>query len=139
MLLDLILKRKTNIVVGHRYPRELVEGEKLVKNPNIITLDVELSNIYPNYSYIDDNGNFVSNKEAYEAEKIILEQEAYANGLRAKRKSLLEAFDLWEKAVLRGRATEDNIIMQWYYDLLDLKEEALDNVPEKIKYYLGGK
>lgn len=56
--------------------------------------------------------------------------------LRSQRESLLFAFDKWEKAVLRGREQDDYIIMSWYRDLLDLKETAFDNIPEKIKYYL---
>ena len=58
--------------------------------------------------------------------------------LRNKRKTLLEAFDKWEKAVLRGREVEDDTIMQWYQDILDLKESAFDevNIPERIKYYI---
>lgn len=55
---------------------------------------------------------------------------------RYKRKPLLEAFDKWEKAVLRGRELDDEIVMQWYRDLLDLQESAFENVPERIKYYL---
>jgi hypothetical protein len=55
---------------------------------------------------------------------------------RLQCKILLEAFDKWEKAVLRGRKQDDLSIMNWYYDLLDLKETAFTNVPSEIKYYL---
>ena len=55
--------------------------------------------------------------------------------LREQRSGLLMAFDKWEKAVLRGRETDDENIMQWYQDLLDLKESAFENVPERVKYY----
>lgn len=55
---------------------------------------------------------------------------------RNRRKPLLEAFDKWEKAVLRGRETDDEVIMQWYKDLLDLKDSAFDTVPARIIYYL---
>ena len=48
----------------------------------------------------------------------------------------LEAFDKWEKAVLRGREEDSEDIMFWYRNLLDLKEETFNNVPERIKYYL---
>ena len=58
--------------------------------------------------------------------------------LRAKRTSLLEAFDKWEKAVLRGREDDSEDIMAWYRALLALDEAAFDNVPERIEYYLGG-
>ena len=58
--------------------------------------------------------------------------------LRSKRYFLLQAFDKWEKAVLRGREVEDDTIMQWYQDILDLKESAFEeaNIPERIKYYM---
>lgn len=56
--------------------------------------------------------------------------------LRVQRAALLTAFDKWEKAVLRGREEDDESIMQWYRKLLDLEEEAFENVPERIKYYL---
>lgn len=64
-----------------------------------------------------------------------LEEQRLTNR-RAERVSLLAAFDKWEKAVMRGREEESEEIMQWYYDLLDLKELAFENVPERVKYYL---
>lgn len=62
-------------------------------------------------------------------------EEINAN-LRNKRKPLLVAFDKWEKAVLRGREEDSKEIMEWYQNILDLNEEAFNNVPERIKYYL---
>lgn len=61
------------------------------------------------------------------------------NALREERKVLLEAFDKWEKAVLRGREKDDTSIMNWYRDLLNLVESAFldENVPERVGYYLG--
>lgn len=56
--------------------------------------------------------------------------------LRSERIELLNAFDKWEKAVLRGREVEDYIIMSWYGDLKDLKESAFENIPARIQYYL---
>ncbi len=56
--------------------------------------------------------------------------------LRETRKPLLEAFDKWEKAVLRGRETDDASVMAWYSKLLDLDENAFTNVPQRIRYYL---
>ena len=56
--------------------------------------------------------------------------------LRGKRSRLLTAFDKWEKAVLRGRETESLEIMNWFYNLLNLDEQAINNVPERVKYYL---
>lgn len=75
----------------------------------------------------------------YYAHKIVfptLTEEQQKTMLRNKRASLLTAFDKWEKAVLRGRETESIDIMSWYYDILDLNENALNNIPERVKYYL---
>lgn len=63
-------------------------------------------------------------------------QERKLTELRNKRINLLSAFDKWEKAVIRGREDEDEDIMDWYCDILDLREYAFDNIPERIKYYL---
>lgn len=58
--------------------------------------------------------------------------------LRIKRIALLKAFDLWEKAVLRNREKDSEKIIQWYNDLLDLKEDVFENIPDEIIYYMGG-
>lgn len=75
-----------------------------------------------------------NNKEYFYAEP--LPQEERLLGLRKTRKPLLDAFDKWEKAVLRGRESESLEIMTWYFLILDLNETALNNVPERVKYYL---
>ena len=56
--------------------------------------------------------------------------------LRATRNTLLNAFDKWEKAVLRGRETDSEEVMQWYNELLALQENAFTEIPDKIQYYL---
>lgn len=56
--------------------------------------------------------------------------------LRSRRVGLLTAFDKWEKAVLRGRESDDLAVMEWYRRLLDLKESAFENIPERVRYYL---
>ena len=67
---------------------------------------------------------------------ISFNNEILIENLRNKRVPLLLAFDKWEKAVIRGREEDSAEIMQWYQDLLDLKEEAFENVPERINYYM---
>lgn len=57
--------------------------------------------------------------------------------LRAQRVGLLAAFDKWEKAVLRGRESDDLAVMEWYRRLLDLDELAFESVPTRIQYYIG--
>ena len=59
-----------------------------------------------------------------------------ADELRARREPLLEAFDKWEKAVLRGREQDSVVVMGWYQDLLDLVPSAFENIPERVQYYL---
>jgi len=56
--------------------------------------------------------------------------------MRYNRERFLGAFDIWEKAVIRGREQDDPQIMTWYQDLLDLDESAFENVPVRINYYL---
>lgn len=70
------------------------------------------------------------------AEYHVQTQDEYLQQLRENRTPLLEAFDKWEKAVLRGRELDDDSVMSWYQDLLDLKEEAFDNIPKRVQYYL---
>lgn len=77
------------------------------------------------------------NTLSFTFEDIPLTDEEILEQLRNKRKPLLNAFDKWEKAVLRNREVDDPNIMEWYQNLLDLDESAFDNVPERIKYYLG--
>ena len=55
---------------------------------------------------------------------------------RYNRERLLGSFDVWEKAVLRGREQDDSAIMVWYQKLLDLDEDAFENIPNKIKYFM---
>ena len=54
-------------------------------------------------------------------------------------------FDIWEKAVLRGREEDSEDIMNWYQEMLDFttlitKNTTRDDypeIPDKIKKYLG--
>lgn len=58
---------------------------------------------------------------------------------RQLRESLLNAFDIYKGNVNYGTiietAEEHNIIVSWYRDILDLKDGAFENVPEKVKKY----
>lgn len=63
-------------------------------------------------------------------------EERRLNALRLRRAPLLEAFDKWEKAVLRGRIDDSEEVMAWYRELLDLEESALDDIPAAVGYYL---
>jgi len=63
-------------------------------------------------------------------------QEKQLQKLREDRIALLDAFDKWEKAVLRGREEDDLQIMRWYKDLLDLQPLAFRQVPARVAHYL---
>lgn len=83
----------------------------------------------------------VEAKEAYDEYEniqvyVYYNAEELNNMLRAKRTPLLNAFDKWEKAVLRNREQDDYSIMTWYNDLKDLKEAAFENIPKRIQYYM---
>lgn len=66
--------------------------------------------------------------------------EEYRNHLRKKREALLQAFDIHKTNVFYGICVETEeehkLITAWYYDLLDLKESAIDNPPEHIRRHL---
>ncbi len=61
---------------------------------------------------------------------------AEQDALRQLRKPLLAAFDIWEKAVTRGREVDDPEIMEWFSEIKSLNPEAIKNIPERIRYYL---
>lgn len=70
-------------------------------------------------------------------QEILLEiEERKKTILREKRKPLLEAFDKWEKAVLRGREVDSSVVMNWYKRILDLDKTAINTIPNEILYYL---
>ena len=64
----------------------------------------------------------------------------HKNELRAMREPLLIAFDKYKSNVNYGVEFEGEEqreeIVKWYNAIKDLDEDAINNVPEKIKYYL---
>lgn len=70
------------------------------------------------------------------AEYHVSTQEELMRSLRNQRSVLLLAFDKWEKAVLRGRELDEASVMAWYQALLDLKESAFEEIPERVRYYI---
>lgn len=118
---------------------------------NLIPEDLELKVEKPKFYYepmetfteevavYDKNGNPTGTETQVKGrilKKVWTDEEEIKKVLRAKRKPLLDAFDKWEKAVLRGREQDDYYIMAWYNNLKDLQESAFESIPEKIKYYL---
>lgn len=60
--------------------------------------------------------------------------------LRAKRQPLLIAFDKYKSNVVYGVEFETEeqrlLIIEWYNAILNLSEYAIENIPDRIKYYL---
>lgn len=123
---------KSGIIVG--YQNEPLDLEKDTIH------DINLEDIYIGYSYIDESGNFVSNKEAYDLAMQEQERLAKIEALRAKREPLLRAFDKYKSNVYYGieveTIEEKQSIIAWYNSILGLEDAALENVPAKIKYYV---
>lgn len=131
MKVKLITEKNNNIILGFAtYPI----------SENDITHDVNPEDIYINYSYIDESGNFVSNKEAFDLDMVERKKQAKIENLRASREPLLIAFDKYKSNVYYGIESETlaerENIMAWYKAVLDLDETALQNAPVKIKYYV---
>lgn len=70
-----------------------------------------------------------------------LPQEAFKNAKRQLRKPLLNALDIYDKNVSKGRIVETQDEKQavdgWYRNICDLKDEAFTNIPLAVKKYSG--
>ncbi|MCK9470202.1 MAG: hypothetical protein M0Q88_00420 [Bacilli bacterium] len=63
---------------------------------------------------------------------------------RILREQQFKAFDIWERAVLRGRETDDQDVMTWYQEMLDFPDtiteltsyEDYPVLPAALKKYL---
>lgn len=66
--------------------------------------------------------------------------EEQKNVYRQRREPLLNALDIYDKNVSKGRITETETekaeVDKWYNALLNLEEWAFDSVPEKVKKYI---
>lgn len=115
---------------------EAVEGGEAIYNRRIETLPNGSTQVWK-----DLITPAAEAKDAYDEYEdiqvyVLYTHEQIKENLRGKRVPLLTAFDKWEKAVLRERELDDDNIMNWYQDLLDLKESAIKSIPLRIKYYL---
>lgn len=77
--------------------------------------------------------------------KLLFDQERYDTFTESQRLTelryyrnytLLPAFDKWERAVLVERINTSQEVYDWYYAILDLDIQAINNIPEPILYYL---
>lgn len=89
---------------------------------------------YENFEfyYIKD-GELLFDQERYDTfteSQRIIELRDYRNY------TLLPAFDKWERAVLVERINTSQEVYDWYYAILDLDLQAINNIPEPILYYL---
>lgn len=114
--------------------------EKVIDKKDFVNYDDFAKELNALKKWCFDNKCFLKTDGAkYYAEKIVfpeLSEEENRNLLRNKRAKLLNAFDKWEKAVLRGREIDSIDIMTWFHLIKALDENALNNVPERVKYYL---
>lgn len=71
----------------------------------------------------------------YDSEKEI---EYRKSELRSIRSDILNGFDIYKINVYYGIEQDNNReqILIWYQDLLDLKENAFENIPEQVKKYM---
>lgn len=104
------------------------EGNGLAGCLEIELSQDQLDNIF-DYLYVDG-------KLSYDTEGV--KSKRIAN-LRIKRQALLVAFDKYKTNVLlglEGTTTLSDDILIWYHAILDLDEDAINNPPERILYYL---
>ena len=70
-----------------------------------------------------------------------LPESDFKDAKRQLRKPLLEALDIYDKNVSKGRLTETESekaeVDNWYRDICDLKDESFKNIPNVIKKYRG--
>lgn len=63
---------------------------------------------------------------------------------RQRRELLYKAFDVWEKAVIRGREQDSQEVMNWYQEMLDFTDLITEEttfsdypqLPDELKKYL---
>lgn len=76
----------------------------------------------------------------FEGGEFVLSEHFDDEYIRRKRTSLLEAFDKYKTNVFYGIENETDeqkrIILDWYRDLLNLSENSIKNIPDRITYYL---
>ena len=60
------------------------------------------------------------------------------NDLRELRVNILKAFDIYKTNVIYGIEEDTNKeeILAWYQQILDLEQEAFNNIPEQIQKYM---
>lgn len=127
--------KEDKLFIAHH---DAIQGQEEVGHYEVIK---EYPNSGKDFKWVIDQPK-IEAKEAWDEYEDILvyrlfTEDEQKNLLRAKRVNLLEAFDKWEKAVLRGREEDNSNIMQWYQNILDLKESAFEKIPERIKYYIA--
>ena len=70
-----------------------------------------------------------------------LPKEAADNAKRQLRKPLLNALDVYDKNVSKGRVTETaeekQTVDGWYKAICDLKDDAFKNIPSVVRKYNG--
>ena len=97
------------------------------------SMEMELPEDF-NYDYQGcyrfENGEFIFDEEKATDYNL--------NDLRAERALILPAFDIYKTNVIYGIEEETNKeeMISWYQDILDLKREAFENIPEQVQKYM---
>lgn len=97
------------------------------------SIELELPEDF-NYDY-QGCYKYENNKLVYDEEK---SKDYSLNDLRAERVLILQAFDIYKTNVIYGIEEETNKeeMLTWYKDILDLKSEAFNNIPEQVQRYM---
>lgn len=85
----------------------------------------------------DINGDTITFNESNYLKRI---SDDKLESLRTKREGLLTAFDKYKSNILIGIEKDiamSEEVLNWYQAILDLNEDAINNPPERIKYYLN--
>lgn len=107
-------------------------SESKLKNAIKMDLSADFKHEYQNCYRLENN------TLVYDVSR---ENEYKNSELRAQRKDILNAFDIYKTNVSFGIEEIESdadkiIILAWYQDLLDLKESAFENIPEAIQKYM---
>lgn len=116
-----ILLDKSNYIIA-------ISNSKL-KNGIKLDLPKDFKHEYQNCYRLENNALVYDSSRELEYKK---------SELRARRKEILNAFDIYKTNVYYGieEDEEREQILSWYQDLLDLNETAFDNIPERIRKYI---
>lgn len=123
------------VIDGEEQIPEELDGQLLVVEDSVFK-DLK------DHKLMWQNGELVSNPNyaVYLQEQQVKAQQKVIQQLRNKREPLLKAFDIYKTNVSYGvyneTIIEHNQIIAWYNAILNLDEEAINNVPNQIARFM---